>query len=558
MEDTTVPDPTQEPGAPTTPFAPFGHLVAPNWERYRRILAAFATARGNFVVHLRPADIAADLGVPADEALVADLDRLAAWGNLRTIPDTGRVTSVEDFRRRRQLYALTKAGEATEAALAGYAAAMAQRAQLQTVALADLRANLHVLLALTDADDPDAGRVAATLRDIETVFSGLADNAAAFMGSLTRSIDTAADGVEGFLTYKDRLIGYLQRFIGDLVVSSSEIASLLARLDERGVDALLVLAARRAAADAAPGPADDPAHADGSGAAGHASASPVDRPGEPTPDEDDAAAWRARWQGLRRWFVGEPGRPAQAELLRARARAAIPDLLEAVTAIQARQAGRSDDTADWTTLARWFAEAPTDDDAHRLWRAAFGLASARHLTVDGETLDRRRDHPVPGSTPWTGAPAVHVSARLRRTTRYQRRGPVRATDRSASRRLLVDRLTAERAELDAARARLATGRPLRLSELAVDAATFPVLLELLGEALAASTGTVAETISMDGRLSIRLSRTGDGAVAEVRTPTGILRGHDHVITVTDLLAGVDPEPSRPVDPHHSPEVVSGG
>lgn len=68
------------------------------------------------------------------------------------------------------------------------------------------------------------------------------------------------------------------------------------------------------------------------------------------------------------------------------------------------------------------ARASEPDPAHRLWRAAFGLAPARHLTVDGDTLAERVEQPVSNSTPWAQAPSVRVSARLRATGHHKRRG----------------------------------------------------------------------------------------------------------------------------------------
>jgi uncharacterized protein (TIGR02677 family) len=498
----------------TLDFGPFAHLAWPKAQRYRRILRAFADARDGFVVHLRPEDIAAALGEPPSEQLGKDLDVLADAGNLRDSPDTSRVTTVEDFRRRRRLYALSREGEAAEAALRTYGATLARSAELQAVALEDIRVGLRTLVALAEQDEPDEARVSATLRDLETVFTGLADNAAAFMASLSRSIDTAALGVEAFVAYKDRLIGYLQRFIGDLVVTSAEIAHHLEVLDRLGIDRLLAVAAARQAADAAP---DDEAGTE-------AARRHVD-------------AWRARWAGLRRWFLGERGAPSQAELLRARARAAIPELLEAVALLHERRAGRTDRAADFTTLARWFAEAPTDADAHRLWRVAFGLAPARHLTVDGDTLDARREHPVPASTSWRDAPRVRVSARLRRTGSYERRGPVRSTDRSDARAQLARRLAAERAETALARRRLATAGPTRLSDLDLDPDTFPLFLRILGDALASlGRDGGAETTTTDGVFAVRLRPAPDGRMADIATPSGVLRGPDHVIEITDVLA----------------------
>jgi hypothetical protein len=53
---------------------------------------------------------------------------------------------------------------------------------------------------------------------------------------------------EAFRAYKDRLIDYLQRFITDLVATGAEIAGLVARGEEAGVEALLAAAYRHAAA----------------------------------------------------------------------------------------------------------------------------------------------------------------------------------------------------------------------------------------------------------------------------------------------------------------------
>ncbi len=196
-----------EPDPVLTQWSGFAHLTATKADRYRRILTAFADARRNYVVHLRPQDVARQLGEAPTDGLIAELDQLADWGNLRPAPDTTRVTSVEEFTRRRMLYSLTRTGEAVEAGMAAYAGILARRAELQTVALEDIRTGLAVLIGLAEAEQVDAARAAATLRDLDTVFSSLADNAAAFMSSLTRSIDTAAEGEEGFLAYKDGLIG---------------------------------------------------------------------------------------------------------------------------------------------------------------------------------------------------------------------------------------------------------------------------------------------------------------------------------------------------------------
>jgi uncharacterized protein (TIGR02677 family) len=513
----------QQDGAPARPFA---HVDAPNSELYRRIMCVFVAEKQRFVVHLRPEDVAealrGDGGPPPEEKAVGDaLAALEEWHNLRSDPDTGRVATVEDFYRARFLYQLTIEGEAAELALATYEEAIGRRGELQAVALEDISVRLRSLYELAQQAAPDAARVHNLLLELSGRLDSLAGNAGVFMSSLQRTIDLQDVDEDAFLAYKDRLIAYLERFVSELVMRSHEIATTLRALDAAGIDALLRSAAEREAGDVAP---DE--HAEG---------------GEPSPVEVKLGEWRNRWSGLASWFVGDRTHPSQASLLRQRARKAIPDLLATISTLQERRAGRSDRSADFRALARWFAEAPTDADAHRLWRAAFGLAPSRHLTCDAE----HDDGGVRPATSWQDAPPVPIAPRLRATGRYAKRGaPAKVADRSAERERLAREIAAEAAQTEEIRRRLATGHPGRLAELAaLDEGEFRFFLGLLGEALAAGPPDergIVETVTTDGTLHVALEPTGDGAVAEIVTPAGTLRGPDHTVTITDLTVPTVP------------------
>ncbi|WP_406460339.1 TIGR02677 family protein [Streptomyces sp. NBC_01622] len=504
-------------------YAPFAHLTVPNAALYRRVMGAFLAAKERFAVQLRPEDVFAALPPehrPADvDTVVKALDSLVEWGNLRADPDTSRVTAVEDFYRKRFIYQLTQAGEAAEQALSTYDEALGRRGALQAVALHDIVTQLRALLVITAEQEegegePDAAKAHLALSALTSRFEALAENARAFMGSLQRTIDLHGVEVEVFLAYKDRLIQYLERFIQDLITLGGRIALLIGELEERGrVGVLLRLAAAREAVDAAPDEAES------------AEARAYER-------------WVGRWSGLAAWFVSADGRESQARLLRGRALGAIPQLLAVVRQLNERRAGRSDRSADFRTLARWFAEAPDDAARHRLWRAAFGLYPARHLTVDADTLDRRAAHPVAASTPWAEAEPLRISPQLRRTGSYERRGRTRRVqDRSEQRRRLAEIAAKQTQEIDAARARLATDGATRLSALGeLDPLAFGLFLQLLGDALATwrpgMTATVAT--SNDGTMEIRLTAPADGTRAEIRTPGGTFRGPDHLVEIVDL------------------------
>ena len=483
------------------------------------MLRTFARAKERFIVHLRPEDVAAELRVEADEQLTDALDQLVRWGNLRSDIDTGRVTSVEDFHRKRSLYQLTAAGQAAEQAIAFYEQAIGRRGQLQSVALADIAGQLQALLVLAGEDDPDPAKVHLLLLSIAERFSSLADNAQAFMAALRRAIDFSDGDADGFIAYKERLIDYINRFIADLANSGARIALQLASLEAAGHERLLAIAAHREAADAVPDAAAD--------------AESLTRAQGQTLD-----AWRNRWRGLDDWFTSRDAvRPSQARLLRQAAVTAIKQLIDAVGLINDRRSGRSDRSADFSALARWFAQAPDDAAAHRLWRIAFALTPARHLSVTGDSADEWRD--VPTGTPWAQAPPVRISPQLRRTGAYERRGkPSQVRDRSMDRELLRRRAEQEAEQTAEARRRLRTSGPTLLSDLDVlDPRAFRLFLSLLGDALAArSVGdTEVRTVTNDGSMEIRLRLAAAGGTAAIKTEDGMLTGPEHVIEITDLV-----------------------
>ena len=492
----------------------FRHVSADKSALYRSVMACFAGAKRQFRLHLRPDEVLAESqwpgAPPRVEEIQLALAQLTDWGNLEAQPDTARVASIGDFYRARFLYRLSHGGEAVETALAAFAQALLRRAELQTVALEDIANRLQTLLALAGEPVPDAAKLHETLRDLVRVFESLADNAQAFMAGIGRSIEVQQADATAVVVYKKRLIDYLERFIGDLVSRSGTIARHISALRPR-IDPLLWQAAQREARDAAPGDAREQADALG----------------------EAWQAWRERWKGLQRWFVSNGFEQPQSELLRAKARSAIPQLLAAVAAVNERRSGRSDRSADFRTLAGWFAACGDDGEAHRLARAAFALNPARHLSQPTEMPD------VPASTPWAEAPPLRIHPRLRELGIATPRGAMpQVRERDAERELLAHQFREEHAQVEAARQRLATGRITRLSELGtLDQHAFALFLQLLGEALTAqpTPDDLVERQTGDGLLRIRLEPLGRETRAEVVTRSGIFAGRDHLITISALF-----------------------
>ena len=262
---------------------------------------------------------------------------------------------------------------------------------------------------------------------------------------------------------KQLLIDYLERFLGDLVLATNEISQKILWLQEAGVRRQFAAVARRALADS------------------------LERTEEL--EMQELERWEGRWHGLRRWFLGEAGSISQAEILLARAREAIPTLLFTLQNINDQRVTRSDRFTDWQMLAVWFAEAPSEEDTHRLWRAAFGMAPARHLQINQETLDRRDQSDEGARTRWVDAAPLWVTPRLRANGRVAVRSQATAVLDQSREKSELARLAADEAkQIAQAQRQLARGRAMHLSDFGeLDTTTFHLLRDLLGEALASRT-----------------------------------------------------------------------
>jgi uncharacterized protein (TIGR02677 family) len=308
-----------------------------------------------------------------------------------------------------------------------------------------------------------------------------------------------------FREVKAATVAYLQEFLLNLDQRGEAVATAVARVEQRGISLLHERALRGAELP-------------------------------PTAGGDPAPAWlerrRARWDGLRAWFLPDDGARPRIEQLHDVARRAIVTLLQVLDRITESRRRSSSAVHDFRELARWFAAAPTEEDLHRLWSVAFGLGSARHVHLA---------HPdpelIPATTSWEDAPPVEVSALLRtsgRTERFTRTGKVR--DITGVKAARAERARAERAELEAAWDVLRTGAPVRLSDFGkLDHAAFERLLDLLGRALAArpdSTGA-RRAVTADGRVEIILRAAQDDRRAVLRTAHGELEGPDYLVAIGD-------------------------
>ncbi|MEU8798681.1 TIGR02677 family protein [Spirillospora sp. NPDC048819] len=448
---------------------------------------------------------------PVDDAgLTRALGQLAAWELLDVVQNhAGSYATAEEYERKNLQYSLTRKGEAAFAGVQHALAVLTTSGALQTAVLDAIGDRLGELGELLKDDDPGVNRrIFTTLQELEGHLDALRNNTKSFNGELQRLMRAEGADLTTFSDVKGATVAYLQEFVTNLDVRADAIGAALDVVEQRGVSVL-----HSRALDGAELP--------------------------PLQGADPAVAWlaarRAKWDGLLLWFRPKEGTPRVRQLHDV-ARRAIVSLLQVLDRITESRRRSSSAASDFRTLARWFANAPSEDDAHRLWGTAFGLTSARHAHLAHADAE-----PIPTAARWAETPPVEVSALLRTSGRTERMGrTAKVRDVKALRTERRERARRERAELEAAWQRLATDGPLRLSAFGrLEHDTLRRLLDLIGRALAARPDAdgLRRALTSDGRIEVRLWPPPDGRTAELRTAKGRFRGPDYLVDIRFLAAG---------------------
>jgi uncharacterized protein (TIGR02677 family) len=493
--------------------AAFHYVTAPNAPTYRALVQAFHEAKQHYVIELRPAEVLervrkANYHVEGqdEDGVRRHLDQLVAWGNLLRTHDPVAVSRIDDFYKGRYVYHLTSVGEAAHRAVLEVEATVGKSGSLQATMLVKIRDALVALAAAgaTETLEPDA--LVRLFHDLHSAFDTLTEEANRFMGDLGRHTRGERVEEEYFVLYKQAVLAYISRFVEQLRHLAAEIAA--------GVQAVAATGAVRLI-----------------GAASRSSDLPPALPGT-----DPVAAWvgeqEGRWAGVCAWFMGDAvGHRPTIERLAEVAVDSVVELTRTLGRLNDRRTRPVDRAADFRALARWFSGCRDDEDAHRLWHAAFGLHSARHFHIEEDDPER-----TPALTSWWQGEPVHVPPRLRTRGDTSNSGrPSPAADYGREKEWIAQRRRRERAQLDVALARFAGRGTLSFAELvSLDAAELELLLGLLDEALSAprETDGTRHVRTADGRLRVILSPPTAGAgFAAIVTPHGRLRCLDYRIAV---------------------------
>ena len=219
----------------------FAYVTAEKASLYRAIMRVFVQSKQRMALHLRPQEVLDEVRAsglrpqPAQAEIEAALAQLCDWGNLQTHPDTTDVKTVEDFYKQRYVFGITNQGEAAERSLELFETTPERKGELQANALADIRDLLENLRQLSKDPLPASRKIHRSLVALRTCFEELTSHSHAFMSGIQRKLDFQVTHTDQLTTDIQRLIDYVEHFLGELTMAGDGIAQIFHDIDATGL-----------------------------------------------------------------------------------------------------------------------------------------------------------------------------------------------------------------------------------------------------------------------------------------------------------------------------------
>ncbi len=494
------------------PITEATYLTTENAWRYRAILRYFYIQHERLRYYLLPGEVLDHLKESphfhdyTEELLMRDLDQLVEWKNLIPRQETGRVISIEQFKRKRFRYqcapytveiermvrTLEQMGDSFGGSLER---SLVQRMLEALEALVGPMVGHAVGSTAGSKTEPASGQsrtrsneeVSQIWDDVFGHFRRLTQNAADYLAHLKSEKVEGLMKTEAFLVYKDALTEYLRDFMSSLQRTSAKIDALL-----RSV------------------PDDVVRHLAGQVANYQLSIPRLDA--RPSKSELEATLI-GQWHGLRDWFLGAGGRESDLSYLQNETNETIRRITRFAQRLGERSHNIRSRYNDYLYLARWFASLDSIEEAHKLSSCVFGVPNTRHFVSDFPVSDDMY------SEVWDLPPSV-VTVKPRTRLYRERTKPSAVISREREKREMLEMHLQERAAERRLIEEITAGGRVVLAELGpVDPNVRRVLLAWIDRCMLSpdrctntETGIVVQLKLVDGT---RIRLVSDDGVLEM-------------------------------------------
>lgn len=340
------------------PMVEAKYLNVDNTDRYRPIIRLFYLKYEKLKYWLYQEEVYEELREDpyfedyTPEQCQQDLTALAGWGNLLTMQDTRRVTTIEEFKNKKFRYQLSETTVEIERMVIRVENLFVESSSLEPTLLERLRIHLEKINEMKEADEE---KVYTWWTDLNSDFIRLNQNYQDYMRELNSVKAEEMMKTREFLLFKDRLIEYLRSFVRSLQDNVAGIEKNIRITDSAVISEILRKVARY-----------------------QVSIPRLDMDGE-ADEELFYDNIKGRWESLREWFAGEEGKESEAAQVFDTTNEIIRKITRYAARISELSSGGSNRREEYHKLAVMFSECRDINEAHRLAASVFGIEKPLHL-----------------------------------------------------------------------------------------------------------------------------------------------------------------------------------
>lgn len=338
---------------------------------------------------------------------------MTSWGNLVTIQDTRKVTTIEEFKNKKFRYQLSEAAVEIERMVIRIENLFIEGSSLEPTLLERLRINLGKFggMALEEGE-----KLYGWWNDLNNDFIRLNQNYQDYMRELNSVKAEEMMKTKEFLVFRDRLIEYLRSFVKSLQINVTAIEQQLRNMDEEVVKSVLEKVTAYELS--------------------------IPRMDVEIDEQMIYDKMKGRWESISEWFSGKDGVDSEAGKVFDTTNEIIRKITRYATRISEMSNQGSNRREEYKKLAEMFGKCRDIKEAHRLSAVVFGIEKPLHLK--GEL---RRDTDSINSGVYEEAPhIVTVTPRVRTYREKAKRSGIvdRSKEKEEMRLLMIRRLEEER------------------------------------------------------------------------------------------------------------------
>lgn len=346
-----------------------------------------------------------------------DLAVLKEWGNLATIQDTRRVSSIEEFKNKKFRYQLTEAAVEVERMAIRLENLFIEGSSLEPTLLERIRISLA---KMGDMEGKNSEKIYVWWNDLNNDFIRLNQNYQDYMRELNSVKAEEMMKTREFLIFKDRLIEYLRTFVKSLQLNVNAIEQLLKKIRPETVKYILEQVTVYEMS--------------------------IPRIDMERDEQQIYERMKGRLQNIQNWFMGVNGTDSEAAKVFDTTNEIIRKITRYATRLSEQVNSGANRREEYRKLAEMFACCKDIEEAHKLSAVVFGIEKPIHFKGDFVRGTESINSGVYDEKPQE----ITVTPRIRNYREKTKRSGVidRTAEKEAVRRAMVEKLTRERELLE--------------------------------------------------------------------------------------------------------------